>query len=97
MNLFPPTQIEEIALGIETLTPPHFILELTRQGHLDALTVRIERHPPEIDAASAVAAAEVLKLRIKTSIGTSVDVRVEDPRIPPPRSEGKYKRLYDLR
>ncbi|GAB6856720.1 phenylacetate--CoA ligase PaaK [Microbacterium xylanilyticum] len=93
VNLFP-TQIEEIALGIETLTP-HFILELTRQGHLDALTVRIERHP-EIDAASAVAAAEVLKLRIKTSIGTSVDVRVEDPGSLP-RSEGKYKRLYDLR
>jgi len=93
VNLFP-TQIEEIALGIETLTP-HFILELTRQGHLDALTVRIERHP-EIDPASARAAAEVLKLRIKTSIGTSVDVQVEEPGSLP-RSEGKYKRLYDLR
>jgi phenylacetate-CoA ligase len=93
VNLFP-TQIEEIALGIETLTP-HFILELTRQGHLDALTVRIERHP-EIAAAAAAAAAEVLKLRIKTSIGTSVDVRVEEPGSLP-RSEGKYKRLYDLR
>ncbi|MGN8027615.1 phenylacetate--CoA ligase PaaK [Microbacterium sp. 22242] len=93
VNLFP-TQIEEIALGIETLTP-HFILELTRQGHLDALTVRIERHP-DIDAATAVAAAEVLKLRIKTSIGTSVDVTIEEPGSLP-RSEGKYKRLYDLR
>lgn len=93
VNLFP-TQIEEIALGIETLTP-HFILELSRQGQLDALTVRIERHP-EIDAASASAAAEVLKLRIKTSIGTSVDVRVEEPGALP-RSEGKYKRLFDLR
>ncbi|OZB85087.1 MAG: phenylacetate--CoA ligase [Microbacterium sp. 14-71-5] len=93
VNLFP-TQIEELALGIETLTP-HFVLELTRQGHLDALKVRIERHP-DIDAASALAAAEVLKLRIKTSIGTSVDVQVEEPGSLP-RSEGKYKRLYDLR
>ena len=93
VNLFP-TQIEEIALGIETLTP-HFIPELTRQGHLDALTVRIERHP-DIDRANAVAAAEVLKLRIKTSIGTSVGVQVEEPGALP-RSEGKYKRLYDLR
>jgi acyl-CoA synthetase (AMP-forming)/AMP-acid ligase II len=67
VNLFP-TQIEEIALGIETLTP-HFILELTRQGHLDALKVRIERHP-DVDLATCLAAAEVLKLRIKTSIGT---------------------------
>ncbi|GAA4478617.1 phenylacetate--CoA ligase PaaK [Microbacterium panaciterrae] len=93
VNLFP-TQIEEIALGIETLTP-HFILELTRQGHLDSLKVRIERHP-DIDAETCAAAAEVLKLRIKTSIGTSVDVQVEEPGSLP-RSEGKYKRLYDLR
>ncbi|MFD6697883.1 MULTISPECIES: phenylacetate--CoA ligase PaaK [unclassified Microbacterium] len=93
VNLFP-TQIEEIALGIETLTP-HFILELTRQGHLDALKVRIERHP-DVDLATCLAAAEVLKLRIKTSIGTSVDVQVEEPGSLP-RSEGKYKRLYDLR
>ncbi|MBS1906662.1 MAG: phenylacetate--CoA ligase [Actinobacteria bacterium] len=93
VNLFP-TQIEEIALGIETLTP-HFVLELTRQGHLDALKVRIERHP-EIDTASAVAAAAVLQLRIKQSVGTSVDVQVEEPGSLP-RSEGKYKRLYDLR
>ncbi|MDQ4213627.1 phenylacetate--CoA ligase PaaK [Microbacterium capsulatum] len=93
VNLFP-TQIEELALGIEHLTP-HFILELTRQGHLDSLTVRIERHP-DIDAETCAAAADVLKLRIKQSIGTSVDVRIEEPGSLP-RSEGKYKRLYDLR
>ncbi len=93
VNLFP-TQIEEIALGIETLTP-HFILELTRQRHLDALTVRIERHPG-VAADIAIAAAEVLKLRIKQSVGTSVDVQIEEPGALP-RSEGKFKRLYDLR
>lgn len=93
VNLFP-TQIEEIVLGIETLTP-HFVLELTRQGHLDALKVRIERHA-DIDAETCAAAADVLRLRIKQSIGTSVDVQIEEPGTLP-RSEGKYKRLYDLR
>ncbi len=44
VNLFP-TQIEEIVLGIEKLTP-HFVLELRREGRMDAMTVRIERHPP---------------------------------------------------
>ncbi|MBS1698267.1 MAG: phenylacetate--CoA ligase [Actinobacteria bacterium] len=93
VNLFP-TQIEELVLGIETLTP-HFVLELTRQGRMDALTVRIERHPA-VSLATCEAAAEVLKLRIKQSIGTTVEVRIEEPGTLP-RSEGKYKRLYDLR
>ncbi|HKT57154.1 MAG TPA: phenylacetate--CoA ligase PaaK [Microbacterium sp.] len=93
VNLFP-TQIEELALGIETLTP-HFILELTKQGRMDALTVRIERHP-SIDRETGEAAAIVLQKRIKVLIGTTVDVKLEEPDTLP-RSEGKYKRLYDLR
>ncbi|OZD47265.1 phenylacetate--CoA ligase [Rhodococcus sp. 06-1477-1B] len=93
VNLFP-TQIEEIVLGIETLTP-HFVLELRRDGRMDALTVRIERHPA-LDREVCEAAGVVLRQRIKVSIGTTVDVRVEEPGILP-RSEGKYKRVYDLR
>lgn len=93
VNLFP-TQIEEIVLGIETLTP-HFVLELRRDGRMDALTVRIERHPA-LDREVCEAAGVVLRQRIKVSIGTTVDVRVEEPGVLP-RSEGKYKRVYDLR
>ncbi|MDL9980180.1 phenylacetate--CoA ligase PaaK [Microbacterium candidum] len=93
VNLFP-TQIEELVLGIETLTP-HFILELTREGRMDAMTVRIERHP-SIDRETCEAAAVVLQKRIKVQIGTSVDVKLEEPGTLP-RSEGKYKRVYDLR
>ncbi|MFJ6651178.1 phenylacetate--CoA ligase PaaK [Microbacterium sp. NPDC091313] len=93
VNLFP-TQIEELVLGIEKLTP-HFILELRREGRLDCMAVRIERHP-HLERAVCEAAAEVLRQRIKTHIGTSVDVIVAEPG-ELPRSEGKYKRVYDYR
>lgn len=93
VNLFP-TQIEELVMGIETLTP-HFILELSRAGRMDVMAVRIERHP-DLDRETCEAAAEVLAQRIKVHIGTSVDVVVEEPGTLP-RSEGKYKRVYDNR
>lgn len=93
VNLFP-TQIEEIALEIEHLTP-HFILELTRAGRMDALTVKIECVPGIAEGDIDVAAG-MLRKRIKERIGTSVDVVTVEPGSLP-RSEGKYKRLYDLR
>ena len=93
VNLFP-TQIEELVIGIESLTP-HFVLELTREGRMDAMTVRIERHP-DLEREVCEQAAQVLRQRIKVHIGTTVAVRVEEPGTLP-RSEGKYKRVYDLR
>jgi phenylacetate-CoA ligase len=93
VNIFP-TQIEELVLGIETLTP-HFVIELTHEGSLDAMAVRIERHP-DLSRETCEAAAEVLAQRIKTHIGSTVAVRLEEPGALP-RSEGKYKRVYDLR
>ena len=93
VNLFP-TQIEEIVLGIEHLTP-HFILELTRTGTMDDLTVRIEREP-ELSVEVCQAATVVLAGLIKEHIGSSVTVKLEEPGTLP-RSEGKYKRVYDLR
>ncbi|GGR12637.1 phenylacetate--CoA ligase PaaK [Agromyces mediolanus] len=93
VNLFP-TQIEELVLGIEQLTP-HFVLELSREGRMDALTVRIERHPA-LSVETCEAATVVLAERIKVHIGSTVAVRLEEPGALP-RSEGKYQRVYDLR
>ncbi|MFC5788498.1 phenylacetate--CoA ligase [Agromyces tardus] len=93
VNLFP-TQIEEIVLGLEELTP-HFILELTRTGTMDDLTVRIERHP-DLSVEVCQGSAAVLAARIKEFIGSSVRVQLEEPGTLP-RSEGKYQRVYDLR
>src|ERR687883_932269 len=54
VNLFP-TQIEEIVLRTPGVAP-HFQLRLTREGRLDALTVRAEARPdaaPEVRDAAA--------------------------------------------
>lgn len=93
VNLFP-TQIEELVLGIEQLTP-HFILELSKDGRMDALKVRIERHP-DLSVETCESAAKVLAQRIKVHVGSTVAVQLEEPGTLP-RSEGKYKRVYDLR
>lgn len=93
VNLFP-TQIEEIALEQPELST-HFVLELTRNGKMDALKVKIE--PREgVSAADAEAAAKALQQCIKTRIGTSVAVELV-PAESLERSQGKLKRLYDLR
>lgn len=93
VNLFP-TQIEELVLGIPELSP-HFVLELTRAGRLDALTVKIERRA---DAAGGVTerGAEILAHQIKSRIGTTVLIALVDSGTLP-RSEGKLKRVYDER
>lgn len=93
VNLFP-TQIEELALEQAELSS-HFVLELTRKGALDSLTVKIEpRESVSENVARASAAA--LQRSIKTRIGVSVRV-VAVPCGSLERSQGKYKRLYDLR
>ena len=93
VNLFP-TQIEELVLGIEHMTP-HFILELTRRGTMDDMTVRIERHP-DLSVEDSTGATVVLAERIKEFVGSTVAVQLVEPGTLP-RSEGKYKRVYDLR
>ncbi|MDH6238304.1 phenylacetate--CoA ligase PaaK [Cryobacterium sp. CG_9.6] len=93
VNLFP-TQIEEIVLGIEHLSP-HFVLELTRPGRMDELTVRIERHE-HADGASSDTARAALIARIKDQIGSTVHVEIAEPGTLE-RSTGKLKRVYDLR
>ena len=93
VNLFP-TQIEELVLGIPELSP-HFVLELTRSGRLDALTVRVERRPDAV-AETSERGAELLVKYVKERIGTTVAVTLVDAGTLA-RSEGKLKRLYDLR
>ncbi|MEU6985723.1 phenylacetate--CoA ligase PaaK [Streptomyces sp. NPDC046324] len=93
VNLFP-TQIEEIVLRTPAVAP-HFQLRLTREGRLDALTVRAEARPdasPEQRAEAVRAIAQ----SVKDGIGVSVGVEVVDPETLE-RSVGKIKRIVDLR
>ncbi|MFJ6084692.1 phenylacetate--CoA ligase PaaK [Streptomyces sp. NPDC092369] len=93
VNLFP-TQIEEIVLRTPGVAP-HFQLQLTREGRLDALTVRAEARPgagPEIRDA----AVRAITTAVKDGIGVSVAVEIVEPESLE-RSVGKIRRIVDLR
>lgn len=93
VNMFP-TQFEEILLSIKALSP-HFVLELTRPTRMDELTVRVERRE-DTDAAACERACTELIERVKSQVGSTVKVVLEEPGTLE-RSTGKLKRVYDLR
>lgn len=93
VNLFP-TQIEELALGIPELSP-YFQCVRTREGNLDALTVRVER-AEHATTDTARAAGRYLAELVKRTIGVSVGVEVVEPG-GVERSMGKMRRIVDLR
>ncbi|MEU2161569.1 phenylacetate--CoA ligase [Streptomyces chengbuensis] len=93
VNLFP-TQIEEIVLRTPGVAP-HFQLRLTREGRMDALTVRAEAREG-VSPEQREAAARGIAAAVKDGIGVSVGVEVVDPETLE-RSVGKIKRIVDLR
>ncbi|MER6255784.1 phenylacetate--CoA ligase PaaK [Streptomyces sp. NPDC058049] len=93
VNVYP-TQIEEVLLRTPGLAP-HFQLRLTREGRMDALTVRVEARR-ETDAERRQDAAAAVVRAVKEGVGVSVRVEVVDPETLE-RSVGKIKRLVDLR
>jgi phenylacetate-CoA ligase len=85
VNVFP-SQIEELLLKQPSLTP-HYVLEVSKEGPLDHLTVLVE---------GAVEGAASLRHHIKSTIGISADVKtVAAGSIE--RSIGKAKRVIDRR
>jgi phenylacetate-CoA ligase len=94
VNVFP-TQIEELILGDARLAP-HFLIELSRDGRLDTMTVRVEARAEAADEATRAAAGSELAHRIKSLIGISAAVDTVAPG-GIERSMGKAKRIVDLR
>jgi len=82
VNVFP-SQVEELILKTAGLSP-HYVLELSKQGPLDHLSVVVEG---TADGAAALAH------NIKSYIGISAEVRVGTIE----RSIGKAKRVIDKR
>ena len=82
VNVFP-SQIEELILKQPGLAP-HYVLELSKQGPLDHLSVIVEGDP---------GAAAALQHSIKSYVGISADVRLGTVE----RSIGKAKRVIDKR
>ena len=96
VNVFP-SQIESILLETEGCTP-YYQLEVRREGNLDTLAVKVE-----VD--EKLFSDEIKKLQylgnkiqktIKDFLGVTAQVKLVEPRSIE-RSEGKAKRILDLR
>jgi phenylacetate-CoA ligase len=95
VNVFP-TQIEELILKQPELSA-QYLLEIVRDGPLDALIVKVELAAAHaVDATVRSAAAQVLVRNVKAYVGISVDVRICEPN-QLPRFSGKAQRVVDRR
>jgi phenylacetate-CoA ligase len=94
VNLFP-TQIEEVLLATEWCGG-HFLIELTREGRMDEMTVHAEARPERWDGSGLTDHAEKITAFIKNTIGISTQIRIVAPETLE-RSLGKAKRVVDKR
>jgi phenylacetate-CoA ligase len=94
VNLFP-TQIEEVLLSTDWCGG-HFIMELTRDGRMDELTILAEARPERWDASGLIEHADRVSVHIKNTIGVTARVKAVAPDTLE-RSLGKAKRVYDKR
>lgn len=94
VNMFP-SQIEELILRDKALAP-HYQLEVSRDGHMDAVKILVEAREGGADAEARAAAGQALQHAIKVNVGISTRVIVQEPGAVA-RSEGKARRVVDLR
>jgi phenylacetate-CoA ligase len=96
VNVFP-SQIEEFILKTPKLAP-HYLLEVSRRGHMDELAVKVEIKPEFAAEPQLVrqAAAWELQHHIKSYIGINTKVEVAEVGAIE-RSTGKARRVVDLR
>ncbi|ARQ00653.1 phenylacetate--CoA ligase PaaK [Pseudorhodoplanes sinuspersici] len=94
VNVFP-TQIEELLLRCQGLSP-HYLIELSRQERLDVATIFVEARPDCGEATTRNAEAAALAMHIRNTIGIGISVMVRDPGTIE-RSAGKARRVVDKR
>ena len=94
VNLFP-SQIEELILRDRALAP-HYQLEVSRDGPMDAVKILVEAREDDAGAEARAAAGQALQHAIKVNVGLSTRVIVQEPGAVA-RSEGKARRVVDLR
>ena len=91
VNVFP-TQVEEQVLSVDGLSP-HYQIELSKDGNLDAIVVNCECLDQSVDRS---AVATQLANQIKDMIGISATINIkEEGEVA--RSQGKAQRVVDLR
>jgi phenylacetate-CoA ligase len=94
VNVFP-SQIEEQILKVPKLST-HYLLEVSRRGHMDELDVLVELKPDVVSEADRDTAARELQHHIKALIGITTRVRIQGHGSIE-RSQGKARRVLDLR
>lgn len=91
VNIYP-SLLEEQILKVDGLSG-NYLIERYRSGTMDQLRIRVEPNATEHDKNQL---SKALNYNIKSGIGASVDVVIEEPNTLP-RSEGKAQRVVDLR
>ena len=97
VNVFP-TQIEELMLSLPELSG-HYLIEVSREGNLDGVCVTVELSgtaQAQVQPERRRELAARLQHSIKTSVGISVRVCIENP-YGIPRSAGKACHVVDKR
>jgi phenylacetate-CoA ligase len=97
VNVFP-SQIEAAIMRVADLEPQYVIVVDRQKSNLDTIEVRIEAKEDlwvRGDDARQAAAKQV-RDEVHEIIGISIDAKIAEPRSIQ-RSEGKAKRVYDLR
>lgn len=96
VNVYP-SQVEQVLLGID-MVAPHYQVVLTKLGSMDHVEVHVEVAPEF--SFDEVKSLEALKRRVKAEIESALAVSIAVKLVEPKsiaRSEGKAKRVVDLR
>ncbi len=96
VNVFP-SQIEELILKDPRLAP-HYLLEISKEGPMDTLKIRVEMRSDLHQAGEAERQSCAARLieAVKVCIGVTTRVQLEEPTAIP-RSLGKAQRIDDRR
>lgn len=96
VNVFP-SQIEDVMKTFPQVSS-WYQIELTNERHLDEVTLKVEIDPEfDFDEISALEGVQrQIASHLKRDLSVKIDVRIVEPKSLP-RSEGKAKRVIDLR
>ena len=96
VNVFP-SQIEDVMKTVPELSS-WYQCEVTTVDHLDRVTLKVEMEPDyQFDEIAAIERLQKqVEAKMKTALSVGLKVRIVEPKSIP-RSEGKAKRIIDLR
>ncbi len=96
VNVFP-SQIEDVMKTVPQVSS-WYQIELDRKNGLDVVTLKVETDPDfPMDSIGAIQGLQKeIKNKLKTALAVGIEVKLVEPKTIP-RSEGKAKRIIDLR